>query len=407
MCTKENFIEKFGTWSSGNTNIDEIIKESQINNPLYFLQWIPYDNFHDIKHIADSEYYTLHSAGLRNKMIEELLWDYCGAVVLKELKDYKYDILEIIKAIKNIIVYSGNITSIFGISKNPSTQNYIIVMDSHDDTVHSLLFDFFLKIAWHTMIMLLDYVIDGLHALHENNLVHCNLHSRNILIKDRKSLIASVDPGLFKLGNDLISNSDNKKNFVYGSIPYIPPEVLRGNEFTKEGDIYSFGGIMYEVATGNQPFSDQAHDTYLIIDICNGVRPKVPDIILNWIPKCYLDKMYQCWDDDPSKRPTTSELTNYLWSIFRELEANDKRKIMNKSHEQKLLRSLHKFHPQSCYISRHIYTLYELQDSLEDIKSGKCADPNLYTYDMNSKDSTKYIDLETNLKKKTNLIFLL
>ncbi|RHZ58675.1 hypothetical protein Glove_372g80 [Diversispora epigaea] len=68
---------------------------------------------------------------------------------------------------------------------------------------------------------------------------------------------------------------------------------------------------------------------------------------------------------------------------------------INESHEQKLLRSLYNFHPQSRYISRYIYTLYELQDLLEDIKSGKCADPNLYTYDMDSEGSSKYMDLQT------------
>ncbi|CAG8514006.1 7848_t:CDS:1, partial [Diversispora eburnea] len=32
LCTKEHFIQEFKTWSSGNTNIDRIIQESQINN---------------------------------------------------------------------------------------------------------------------------------------------------------------------------------------------------------------------------------------------------------------------------------------------------------------------------------------------------------------------------------------
>ncbi|RHZ82520.1 hypothetical protein Glove_109g306 [Diversispora epigaea] len=42
--------------------------------------------------------------------------------------------------------------------------------------------------------------------------------------------------------------------------------VLRGNEFMRE-----------------------EHDTYLI---CNGVRPKIPDFMLNWIPGWYLNLMY-------------------------------------------------------------------------------------------------------------------
>ncbi|RHZ82338.1 hypothetical protein Glove_109g200 [Diversispora epigaea] len=274
MNTREDLIKKFGTWSSGNANIDKIIQESQIK--------------------------------LRNFERD--------CVSLKELKDYGYDILEFIKAIMNITIdwyLTSCISRFFGISKNPSTQNYIIVMESFDNTIHQ-----------------------SLNILHEKNLVHCDLHSRNI------------SPGLCKLSNDLTLSSNSKKNNVYGSIPYISPEVLRGNEFTKEGDIYSFGEIMYEAATGNQPFADQVHGTYLMINICNGARPKVPDMMLNFIPECYLDVMYRCWNYDPSKRPTTHELNDiiYLWKIYILHEdfsdAYLNRKRMNKSHEQKLNRSL-------------------------------------------------------------------
>ncbi|RHZ77110.1 hypothetical protein Glove_185g49 [Diversispora epigaea] len=383
MYTKERSIKKVETWSNGNAKIDKIIQESQI-------QWIPYDDIYATKYIIDSEYYTFHLARLRNYMIDER--EYRGVVALKELKDNRNDILEFIKEIKNNSSYSYCFAKFFGISKNPFTKNYIIVMESCRNTSHNCLSDIFRNVKWHSKIYSLQEIIRGLNALHRNNLIHCDLHSRNILIIDREKfeLTVNIDPDLCKLANDLILNPDNKNNNVYGSIPYLPPEVLRGNAFTKKGDIYSFGGIMYEAATGNQPFSDQAHDTYLMIDICNGVRPKVPDMMLNFIPKCYLDTMYQCWDDDPSKRPTTDELSDiiYLWKSsniyeeFKYVESNKKR--MNKSHKKKLLRSFYNFHPQSCYISRNIYTLYELKNSLEDIKSGKCADPNLYTCGMES-----------------------
>ncbi|RHZ60901.1 hypothetical protein Glove_350g38 [Diversispora epigaea] len=387
MCTKENFTKN---WSSGNADIDKIIQESQINNLTSGLQWIPYENFYDIEHIADCEYYTLHLALLRNKIDKRV----SNFVELKELKDYKYDISEFIKAIKKIVIRdSKRVTRFFGVSKNPSTKNYIIVMESIDDTIHSCLSRFFLRIEWGPKIDMLHHIIEGLDALHENNLVHCDLHSRTTLLEmwDLSTLYVKIDPGLCKLANDLILNSDNKSNNVYGSIPYIPPEVLRGNEFTKEGDIYSLGGIMYEIVTGSQPFADQAHDTYLMIDICNGVRPKVPDMTLNWIPKCYLDMMYQCWDDDPFKRPTTHKLTHYLYYTQGFSDFGCNMDIMERPHEKIFLRSLNNFHPQSCYISRNVYTLYGLKDSLEDIKSGKCADPNLYTY-MNSEESSKCID---------------
>ncbi|RHZ71335.1 hypothetical protein Glove_259g34 [Diversispora epigaea] len=391
MYTKEHFIKKFGTWSSWDFNIDKMI-----HDPGFNLHWIPYDNFYDIEQIDDKDsiyfkYYASQEAKLKNYMTDEQDYEVCdsedcGKVTLKELKDYKYNILTFIKVIKNIMnagFYSSCTTRFLGISKNPSTQNYIIVMEPCDTTVQDYLSNWSLDTLWTLKLDLLHEIIQGLNALHENNFVHCDLKGENISMKGIHELYPLdifIDPVLYEL-------SDNKNNNVYGSIPYIPPEVLRGNEFTEEGDIYSFGGIMYEVATGNQPFVDQAYDTYLMIDICNGVRPKVPDMMLNLIPKCYLDLLYQCWDDDPSKRPTTREVIDTIisWKISNVIEefidADDNREKMSRSHEQKLYRSLSKFHPQYYCTSKYIYTLYELQDSLEDIKSGKCADPNLYIYD--------------------------
>src|SRR4051794_17105472 len=100
MSTKE---QKFGTWSSGNVNVEKIILESQTNNPASKLRWVPYDNFYDTKHIADSKYYTLHSARLINykRYKSDESW---GVVTLKELKDYRHDILEFIKAVSSFIL---------------------------------------------------------------------------------------------------------------------------------------------------------------------------------------------------------------------------------------------------------------------------------------------------------------
>src|SRR6185436_6199029 len=131
-----------------------------------------------------------------------------------------------------------------------------------------------------------------------------------------------IDSSSCKLENNLILNANGKNNETYGSLPYIPPEVLRGSEFTRKGDIYSFGGIMYEIITAQRPFADQAHDTYLIMDICNDVRSKVPDFMLNWIPEWYLNLMYRCWSDDPSERPTAIELADLFWDVLEKLQIN-------------------------------------------------------------------------------------
>jgi serine/threonine protein kinase len=65
-----------------------------------------------------------------------------------------------------------------------------------------------------------------------------------------------------------------QNNDVYGILPYVAPEVLRGKGYTQKSDIYGFGIIAYEVCTELSPYHDIAHDRTLAIKICQGLRPK-------------------------------------------------------------------------------------------------------------------------------------
>ncbi|RHZ84266.1 hypothetical protein Glove_84g49 [Diversispora epigaea] len=406
VCTKERFIQEFKTWSSGDANIDYNIQEFQINDIDNKLHWIPYVNFQNIKHIADGGHGSVYSAKLENGIkwrwnFIKRDWEYLltgRKVALKEIKDSRIDIVESLKVMMTANE-NRNATNFgyYGISKNPSTQNYIIVMDLFECDLHNYLTKKFWDLGWRQKLFILSLIAEYLETSHAKNFFHCDLHSGNILIGEHSydlHLRLGINLGLYKLENDLILNSNNKINIIYGSIPYIPPEVLRGNGFTREGDIYSFGGIMYEIITAQRPFANQAHDTYLMIDICNGVRPKVPDFMLNWIPEWYLDLMYQCWSDDPSERPTAVELADLLFvrlnnfffgiidnNVMRQLKiAEENQKNTSKFQKQELFELVSdssKLHPQSYYIGRYFRTLRGLHDLLEEIKSGKSSDPNL------------------------------
>ncbi|RHZ85016.1 hypothetical protein Glove_73g38 [Diversispora epigaea] len=439
-CTKEHFSQEFGTWSSGNDEIDKFIQESQTSNyqrfDRYKLQWMPYDNFEDIRHIADGGYGSVYSAILKNGIkwdwnYNKQDWEYQHVgdkFALKEINDSRNDISKFLKEVKNLITANDmqNVTKCFGMSKNPFSRNYIIIMKLYDGSLHKFITKKILNLRYSKIDILYNIVL-GLESLHMQNLVHRDLHSGNILIdyfSNSNNAIASItDLGLCRLANDLIMKSNNKSINIYGSIPYIPPEVLRGNKFTKKGDIYSFGGIMYEMATGKQPFYDRAHDTHLIINICNGVRPKIPDLMLNWIPKLYSDLMYKCWSGNPSERPTVQELKYSffdfkLWKkeiindIQHQFIIDENQEKTIKSQKQELSLSSSISHPQSCYIARSIHTLHGLCNSLEDIKSGKSRDPNLLmtnesttssviTYDIDSKESQECIDWKKEIQNQS------
>jgi serine/threonine protein kinase len=156
-----------------------------------------------------------------------------------------------------------------------------------------------------------------LKAIHKLNLVHGDFHSGNIL-HDRYLFVS--DLGLCKP-----VNQPNVKNEIYGVIPYMAPEVLRGKPYTKAADIYSFGIIMWEMTSGVPAFYNIPHDLNLYLNICLGTRP---EIIEGTMPE-YVELMKRCWDNDPEKRPTANELGNifYEWDKKYPMEEDEKKRI--------------------------------------------------------------------------------
>ncbi|RGB44224.1 kinase-like domain-containing protein, partial [Rhizophagus diaphanus] len=155
------------------------------------------------------------------------------------------------------------------------------------------------KFSWQDKLQLLRKIILGLKVIHESKLTHGDFHDGNILISDNYEILIS-DLGLCKP----VNNSNKTTNENYGVLPFMAPEILRNNPYTLESDIYSFSMIMWEFTSGIPPFNNKARDHNFTLDICEGERP---EIIKN-TPKCYIDLMKKCWDLEPKKRPTITEL---------------------------------------------------------------------------------------------------
>ena len=96
----------------------------------------------------------------------------------------------------------------------------------------------------------LDYLVWSLLSLHKCNLVHGDFHSGNLLLLDNTFTYIS-DLGLSKPAD----KPTVKSNEIYGVLPYIAPEVLRGKPYTKAADIYSFGIIMWELQCSEMTWS--------------------------------------------------------------------------------------------------------------------------------------------------------
>jgi len=204
---------------------------------------------------------------------------------------------------------SLQIVRCYGITKDPETNDFMMVMRYIENgSLRQHLNNNFNSFDWGSKLSHLHDIASGLKHIHENKLIHQDFHCGNILCDDAFSFI--TDLGLCKPANVKPSQSGNKK--IYGVLPYVAPEVLRGKEYTQASDIYGFGIIAYEVCTGLPPYHDVSHEEPLAIRICQGLRPKS-----NYkIPQLILGIIKRCWDSNPLNRPKAEELKKLFSNLY-------------------------------------------------------------------------------------------
>uniref|UniRef100_U9TVW5 Protein kinase domain-containing protein n=1 Tax=Rhizophagus irregularis (strain DAOM 181602 / DAOM 197198 / MUCL 43194) TaxID=747089 RepID=U9TVW5_RHIID len=134
-CKPCDLIQNFANWTSGNEKIDEFIQEMQlkIENPEYrIVEWIPYDQFNIIKEICKDNFARMYLAIWKDGPLE---YNYNEEKHKHERQPNKEVILKclnnsqsVINDLLNEVKGYDDITEIYGISKNPNTNEYIIVL---------------------------------------------------------------------------------------------------------------------------------------------------------------------------------------------------------------------------------------------------------------------------------------
>jgi serine/threonine protein kinase len=243
------------------------------------------------------------------------------------------------------------------------------------------------SIDYETKIRNLSEFARGLLDIHNAGMVHKDLHSGNLLfsihLDAKKSFSLISDLGMSQPANISKEKSVNKEG-IYGVLPYVAPEVLRGYQYTQAADIYSFGIIMNEFISEEIPYNDIPHDQILTVKICNGLRPKISEDT----PKLIADLIMKCWDAKPENRPTAKELrqilkkwlyeNSVLYSQVKECEKIRENKLKNKSNEDKSKNF--QTHPQAIYTSR----LLNFKNLPEPVNSSELLVNSLNSLDLSS-----------------------
>ncbi|XP_043286910.1 uncharacterized protein [Venturia canescens] len=138
----------------------------------------------------------------------------------------------------------------------------------------------------------------GLNFLHKKGIVYRDLKLDNVLL-DFEGHIRIADFGMCKLQIFLDRTADT----FCGTPDYMAPEIIKGLKYNQAVDWWSFGVLLYEMLTGQSPFSGCDEDE-LFWSICNE-RPFIP----RYLSQEAMDVLICLLEKDAGKRPPAHEIS--------------------------------------------------------------------------------------------------
>ena len=131
-------------------------------------------------------------------------------------------------------------------------------------------------------------IAEGLAHAHRHQIIHRDVKSDNVMLTDEDK-VKIADFGLAKLRGSLHLT---KTGSTVGTLAYMAPEQLRGEEIDHRADLFSLGVVLYEMATSRLPFRGE-HEPALLYSIANedpvpvsSLRQNIPPALEQVITKC-------------------------------------------------------------------------------------------------------------------------
>ncbi len=148
-------------------------------------------------------------------------------------------------------------------------------------------------------VTMAQHVASGLDAMHRAGMVHRDLKPQNILL-DESGRAYVADFGLVKQqGASLLTRPGQ----ALGTVDYMAPEQIRGDEITPAADIYSFGCVLFECIAGAPPFADREGMRVMWSHLQD--EPADPCVGRGDLPDRFGWAILQALEKEPEARPPT------------------------------------------------------------------------------------------------------
>jgi len=173
---------------------------------------------------------------------------------------------------------------------------YIVMEYLPGITLRQLLKDFS-TLTWEQTIDVVKAVLNGLDAAHSAGIVHRDVKPENVLLAD-DGRIKIADFGLARAA----SHNTQTGQALLGTVAYLSPELVTGSPADVRSDIYGLGIMMYEMLTGEQPFTGE-EAVAIAYQHANASVP-APSEKNASVPHELDDIVRWCTERDPADRPS-------------------------------------------------------------------------------------------------------
>ncbi|PKY31152.1 kinase-like protein [Rhizophagus irregularis] len=251
FCMKAFLESRFNKWDSEDDKINAWIRNFQKDfiKPDYIIEWIPYDSLQDITYLSEGGFYFKIKAIWSEGRYAS--WDY----EQQELKRFgpqpvtiKYitnntDQDQWLQEIEAHLTLSSKILPVirsYGLTKDDNC--YMVVTENVAHDLRKYLQDKIGTLNWVSKYKILLDILDSLSSVHNNNLIHGDLHSGVIWYSTSREIWLIGD---FRFCRPI----NNPSNELFGTIQYVAPEILKNQKenMTTSSDVYSFAMIMWEI----------------------------------------------------------------------------------------------------------------------------------------------------------------
>jgi serine/threonine protein kinase len=150
------------------------------------------------------------------------------------------------------------------------------------------------------------HLCSALHYLHRHDVLHLDLKPSNIVSESR----------LVKIIDLSIARPPGRGREGAGTTQYMAPEQVTGDHISPATDVWGVGAVLWEAATGEEPFNagdeDDDEPSYEQLE-----RRIVPIRSYRRVPAPFANLVESCLEPDPTLRPTVEELREGLTKLAR------------------------------------------------------------------------------------------